>query len=392
MQYHARALAVNNVQVDLLGHGGTLAGREVEEHPSIHVHRLPRPRVAGVAARPVSFLLMTAWRSVTETFRLTWTLLWVLPRPDLVLVQTPPAVPTLLVAWLAARVRGARFVIDWHNFGDRLLALRLGAGSRIARLAGWFERVLARRADAHLVVSAAMRDVLERGWRVAPVRVLYDRPATRFARLDENERATARRELLARVGVTASPDPAIVISPTSWTTDEDFDLLFDALVQFDRRAVARDLLVVLTGDGPRRRQYEERATSLELRHVTVRALWLESDAYPRLLAAADLGVCLHRSASGVDLPMKVADCFGAGVPVCALDYGPCLREMIEPGVNGLLFADASALAQQLGDLFAHPDAATRLEALRRGVASAPRETWEQGWERDARPVLLMAPL
>ncbi len=40
--------------------------------------------------------------------------------------------------------------------------------------------------------------------------------------------------------------------------------------------------------------------------------------------------------------MKVADLFGAGVPVCALDYGARLAERVRHGDNGLLFSTAGS--------------------------------------------------
>ena len=193
------------------------------------------------------------------------------------------------------------------------------------------------------------------------------------------------------------PDrPAIVVSPTSWTADEDFDLLLDAVQRCDSLLPEAApgpaperlaLLVLLTGRGPLRAAYEERMRRMPLRRVRLRALWLSPEDYPLLLAAADLGVCLHRSAAGVDLPMKVSDMFGAGLPVCALDYGPCLAELVHAGDNGLLFSSAEELARQLCQLVGElPGRAPSLERLRANVL-AHRETWGEGWQREAWPVL-----
>ena len=110
-------------------------------------------------------------------------------------------------------------------------------------------------------------------------------------------------------------------------------------------------MVLVTGDGNRRAEFERRFAGLPARRVQLRTRWLEPEDYPRIVGSADLGLCLHRSSSGVDIPMKVADLFGAGVPVFALDYGACLAERVRHGINGRLFSNARQLADLLFDLF-----------------------------------------
>jgi beta-1,4-mannosyltransferase len=87
--------------------------------------------------------------------------------------------------------------------------------------------------------------------------------------------------------------------------------------------------------------------------------------------------------------MKVADLFGAGVPVCALDYGACLAERVRHGDNGLLFSTARQLADVLFDLFeTFPGHQPLLDRLRSGARKSARPTWEEGWVREARSLLL----
>jgi beta-1,4-mannosyltransferase len=392
MLYHALALADSDADVELVGYRESELPDEVARHPRIRVW--PLRAEESIRAGGIAFVARGVLRVVRQGAELLRLLVRRVPAPDVLLVQNPPAVPALALALVAARVRRARLVVDWHNFGWSMLAARLDARHPIVRLARVYERACGWAADAHLCVSDAMCDVLARDLGVVGAVPFHDRPAARFVPLASDERTGLRTGLAAEYGIPERGRPlALLVSPTSWTADEDFDLLLEAAHQLDARlraaAGAPDVVVVVTGRGPLRAQYEAIMAGLGLEHVHLRTRWLAPDVYPRFLAAADLGISLHRSTSGVDLPMKVADLLGAGVPVCALDYGPCLAELVHDGRNGRLFRDAGELARQVGDLLdGFPDEAAPLATLRRTLADEPGDDWQARWRAAAAPVLL----
>lgn len=141
--------------------------------------------------------------------------------------------------------------------------------------------------------------------------------------------------------------PGILFSSTSWTEDEDFNILLNALegkyllyfmkelinlymktkhiyiTGYDRsfyKIKLPKLICVITGKGPNKEAYLKIIKDKNFENVKVITPWLEINDYPLMVASADLGVCLHTSSSGLDLPMKIIDMFGCGLPVCAYKY------------------------------------------------------------------------
>jgi beta-1,4-mannosyltransferase len=401
MQYHAHALAAAGADVDVIGYEGAPLPRLLTDDPKISIHRVFEPRFRSRAGRST---LAYGFLAFIDGFRASVKIgsaLMRIPKPDVVLVQNPPALPMLHVAWIIARLRGARLVIDWHNLGYSMLALRLGRRHIAVRLARWMERIAGRRANAHLCVSRGFARYLEEKFGIKGVSVLYDRPASVFVPLERGEREQIRQAVFTRLGVRGGNGVGFIVCPTSWTADEDFDLVIEAVRFVEDRirgweagSSSRrfpDLVILVTGDGSRRAEFERRFAGLLAHRVQLRTRWLDPEDYPRIVGSADVGLCLHRSSSGVDIPMKVADLFGAGVPVCALDYGACLAERVRHGDNGLLFSNGRQLAELLFELFQNfPAESSQLDRLRAGARRAARPTWDEGWIREAKAVLLPA--
>ena len=264
MQYHAEALAAHQIDVDVVARAGSALHRAASRPSPHHLSSVasgPRGLAAAGAAgagrgragrradAPPSFPVPGR---ITQARRD--------PGAESAGDPDPPGGPRRRPA--APRAPGGGLAqprLDGARAGARRAAIPLIA------LARAFETALGRRADAHLCVSEALRQALQARWRIRPVTVFRDRPAERFAPLTAEGRRAQRRRLFDTLGFAAS-EPALIVSPTSWTRDEDFDLLLDAVRRCDAlladRAGFPDLLVLLTGRGPRRARYEAALAAL----------------------------------------------------------------------------------------------------------------------------------
>lgn len=386
MQYHALALADTGARVSLVGYNGESVFPAIAQHPRIDVRRFPvgdapllKPGGRG------AYILRSATRLVRVSAALGVQLLQG-PRPDLLLVQVPPALPTLAVAAALSRLRGGRLVIDWHNLASPLVDRRLGAGSVYARLHRWLERSLASRAHAHLCISVALQKALE-DWGIK-ASVAYDRPQAAFTPTP----LTSAEEALRAIGIETGPSrPLVVVSPTGWTDEEDFALLLDALdnaeTELGRAPGALPLVVLMTGRGPLREWFEQRIVERRYVQLRVMTVWLPGDVYPRVLGACDVGLSVHRSTSGMDLAMKVEDLLGSGLPVLALDHG-CVREQIASDGGGWPVRNAAELGQALATLAREGRGGEKLRRLREQTLATPRRRFAEEWDATARPALL----
>lgn len=457
MQYHCISLARNDYDVTVIANGDNSKGYEkLESNQNIKKKLMP-DTIDFKKFLPsfVAYLFRPIWQALLIIKQLLST-----PIPHVIILQNPPSIPTLPLLYLYARLFGSRLIVDWHNYGFSILKLSLGPNHMLVRIYTQIEVFFGRLADAGFCVSAAMKTDLIDSFKITyPLFVLYDKPPSLFKPLTLNQKhefflkikeilPAFKSESEDRCDRSHTPEeqtdtqftmtsenpphrviarpnrPAIVLSSTSWTEDEDFDLLLDALQLYEERLRTLEaksnpegchldghlkiipddsskdtylpkLICVITGKGPLKAHYEEKISRMELEHIKIVLPWLSAEDYIKMVGSCDVGISLHSSSSGVDLPMKVVDLFGCGVPVLAYKYA-AINELVKDEIYGRTFRDSSDLFRHIvdclknfhlqdcsrEDLVISPLGQYRKNIIERFLSSR----WEDNWKKIAKPV------
>lgn len=285
MQYHVKSLLQHDFNVDLIGYGDTTPINEISQNPRCTIQQMtafPELNLPNL----LKYLFKSLWQMLS-----LFIALFNIRRPDTILCQNPPGIPTLFVCYVYCLLwKRCKFIIDWHNYTYTILSLSndtnandnsstivVNSQRRIVKLAKWFESYFGRKSSGNFCVTKAMQADLQENWNIkyediffTPIfkipygnskfsihsaTVLYDRPAAQFKSISLEQKhnllfrlATDYHEFLPN---DINPDefeatrftykdsngkvhlrddrPAILVSSTSWTPDEDFSILLKAL-------------------------------------------------------------------------------------------------------------------------------------------------------------------
>ncbi|OMJ07138.1 Chitobiosyldiphosphodolichol beta-mannosyltransferase [Smittium culicis] len=419
MQYHAISLAKNDFNVDIVAYKESDTKKVLSEYPNIKIHSIPIFPEMTNSGDSSGYYLYAFMKVFYQLFYILFNLLFMINSPGYIIVQNPPAIPTLIVVKFICFIRRAKLIIDWHNYGFSILKLRLGDNNTLVSISEHYEKFFAKTAWKHFCVTDAMNKDLSTNWGIKEdIITLHDKPLSTCQRLDTLETAQFWERVLSdpkgiqvpekfSSGLTNSnaksitlddtinsqnnaKKPIILVTGTSYTPDEDLDVLLNALKKYnseatkDTESFSPNILVVVTGKGPMKEEFENNIKKLNLEKVFITTAWLTSEDYLNLLGCADVGVSLHTSSSGLDLPMKIVDMFGCGLPVLAHNFN-C--ELVSNGVNGYTFNDSDELYDQIriitDSFYNSPNS---LDSLKEGVDKFRSITWEKNWDDLVLPI------
>ena len=360
------------------------------------------------------FIFVALIKIITQIFSLTW-LLFRIPKFKFLILQNPPGIPSMLICWIMCKIRGSKFIIDWHNYGYTILKVN-NRPNFLVNLACKYEKYFGKKSDLNFCVSQAEKRDLKKEFGIDAV-CLPDRPVKGlFKFLNEEEANELYKKypnelsslIDSHLPENKNNKPIVMISSTSWTPDEDFSILLESFIKTEemilehiedkeQKAIGnitkdkiKKILFLITGRGPLKDSFMKKVAEAKLKYFDVKSIWLESDDYPKLLSLVDLGISLHYSSSGIDLPMKVVDMFSGCLPVASIYYDTIV-ELVEENKNGFLFKNDKDLCKILKNViieYSMTGKCEKIEKYRENLnKDLDKNDWVSQWKQRVIPSL-----
>jgi putative colanic acid biosynthesis glycosyltransferase WcaI len=282
------------------------------------IHRSRNARVVNYA----EFVAAAAARAVS------------LPRPDVVLVSSPP-LPVAGLGPLLARRFGCPWLLEVRDIWPESAASVgwLQSEGAMYRLLARFAHSVTRRAPTVIVPTPGLEPLV----RAHGAREVCVLPGIVRPRLADPER---RHRTRARLGI--GEDQCVFLYLGAIGVANGLDLLLDAVDSLPDDVPAH---VVVAGDGSARRSFAEAVDSRRLSRITLLPP-VDQEGVGDLLAAADVGLHLLRPdpVFGSALPTKALEYLGAGLPF--VTTVPGLPSEVAVASGGAAVSSAAELTRE----------------------------------------------
>jgi glycosyltransferase involved in cell wall biosynthesis len=274
-------------------------------------------------------------------------------------------VDTLLVAWLASRLRRARLVYDSHELwlGSPKYLREMSALGRLRdRLT---ERALVYAADAVIHVTPGRAEVMQEMYpRIRKMHIVENCP-------EVTEKLTSDR---LRETSGAPAGAALVLYQGILANERGLENLLEAA----RELRGENLRIVLVGHDCTGGRLPAMATATDLAGIVTLLPPVKSEELPLLTAGADMGLILFQNTClnhYYSLPNKLYEYMMAGIPVIASDLPEIARVVRDNGCGILVDPeDPASIALGIRDLLSRP--AERLSMGQRArEAAISRHCW-----------------
>lgn len=231
----------------------------------------------------------------------------VLPRPDVLLVYSPP-LPLGLSAWVIRLSRGTPFILNVQDlFPQSAIDLGVLNNGFLLRLFEWMERFLYRQAN-HITVhsSGNKQHVVAAGGDPERVTIMHNWVDTDFIRPGERLNGFSHEYGLN--------DKFIVSFAGVLGYSQDIDVILAAA---DLLRDYAEIHFLIVGDGVEKARLEQKAGNMQLSNVQFLPMQ-PRHRYPSVLHASDVSLAtLHAEVSTPVVPSKILSIMAAGRPVVA---------------------------------------------------------------------------
>jgi len=177
MLNHCKAISEclpNVKQISLIGFNGGDIRSDIKNNEKIRPFYISEPLKKLFNSLPrIMFPIVAIVKVLLQILILLYTLLFKIPKPDFLILQNPPGIPTIFICAIVCFLRRSKFIIDWHNYGFTILKVNK-RNKLICYIARLYEIILAKTSHLNFCVSENMQKDLKQNMNINSI-VLHDR-------------------------------------------------------------------------------------------------------------------------------------------------------------------------------------------------------------------------